>query len=259
MGAFHRADYADAAGSGAFLSGGDAGCAGGFVFTGKAVFSDPKDRSIATVAALIGNTGNLGIPLGIALFGEGSILYTTVINLFNVFCVYTVGVFFYSLGSFSVKASLLNIARLPVLWLAGLAVWMNLSGFDLPASIDRSLQMGAYASMVVQLLIFGIYLYSVKPNLHGLKLSGVVLFNKFLMIPALGFSALFFWPLPPELAAIALLQLAVPLAVANVNLAALYGCKPVNVTENVLLSSVLFLFYLPFFLWALEQFQTVTG
>ena len=33
----------------------------------KLLFSDTKERSIATVAALIGNTGNLGIPLGIAL------------------------------------------------------------------------------------------------------------------------------------------------------------------------------------------------
>ncbi|MGE4295721.1 MAG: AEC family transporter [Campylobacterales bacterium] len=221
-------------------------------------FVRPHDRSIATVAALIGNTGNLGIPLGIALFGEGSVLYTTLINLVNVFFVYTLGVFFYSLGSFSIKESLLNILRLPVLWLAGVAVWMNLEGFALPQSIERTLQMGAYASMVIQLLIFGIYLYSIRPNPAGLKLSAIVTANKFVLIPGLGFALLLVWPLPPELAAIVLLQLAVPLAVANVNLAALYGCSPARVTESVLLTSLLFLFYLPAFILLLQFWGFMT-
>ena len=211
----------------------------------KHIFKTPQDRSIATVAALIGNTGNLGIPLGIALFGEGSVLFTTLINLMNVFFVYTFGVFFYSRGSFSLKRSLTNILRLPVLWLALLAVWMNLEGLDIPQSAEQTLQMGAYASMVVQLLIFGIYLHSVRPALTGLKLNLTIVMFKFALVPGLGFLLLIIWPLPPPLGAIVLLQLAMPLAVANVNLAALYHCKPERVTENVLLTSVLFLFYLP--------------
>jgi predicted permease len=35
----------------------------------KWFFTQKKDYSIATVAAIIGNTGNLGIPLNIAIFG----------------------------------------------------------------------------------------------------------------------------------------------------------------------------------------------
>jgi hypothetical protein len=59
----------------------------------KFLFEDKKEYSIATVAAIIGNTGNLGIPINIAIFGEESIPYTTVVNLVNVFVVYTIGVF----------------------------------------------------------------------------------------------------------------------------------------------------------------------
>ena len=33
-------------------------------------FTDIKEQSIVTICVIIGNTGNLGIPLGIALFGE---------------------------------------------------------------------------------------------------------------------------------------------------------------------------------------------
>ena len=63
------------------------------LFVAHKLFSSPKEYSIATVAAIIGNTGNLGIPINIAIFGEESIPYTTVVNLVNVFVVYTIGVF----------------------------------------------------------------------------------------------------------------------------------------------------------------------
>ncbi|WP_245394676.1 AEC family transporter [Sulfurospirillum diekertiae] len=70
---------------------------------------DIKEKSIITICVIIGNTGNLGIPLGIALFGDDSILYMSMINITNVFIVYTLGVFFYSRGNFSIKQSLFNI------------------------------------------------------------------------------------------------------------------------------------------------------
>jgi predicted permease len=88
----------------------------------KWFFTNKKEYSIATVAAVIGNTGNLGIPLNIAIFGEASIPYTTIVNLVNVFVVYTIGVFYYSRGSFDTKTSLLNIVKLPILWAAIVAI-----------------------------------------------------------------------------------------------------------------------------------------
>ncbi|MDQ1244351.1 MAG: malate permease, partial [Campylobacterota bacterium] len=95
----------------------------------RKLFRDQKEYSIATVAAIIGNTGNLGIPLNIAIFGEESIPYTTVINLMNVFVVYTIGVYYYSRGSFDAKTSLKNIVKLPILWAAGAAIFLSLNDY----------------------------------------------------------------------------------------------------------------------------------
>ena len=39
-------------------------------FMAKLLFEDNKEFSIATISAIIGNTGNLGIPINIAIFGE---------------------------------------------------------------------------------------------------------------------------------------------------------------------------------------------
>jgi predicted permease len=217
----------------------------------RLLFHDTKERSIATVAALIGNTGNLGIPLGIALFGEQCVPYMTLINLVNVFVVYTIGVFYYSRGEFSVRDSLMNIVKLPVLWAAMVAIALNLIGYVPSTAVDKTLMMGAYASMTMQLVLFGIYLYGIELKTLNMRLSIWVSGAKFIFIPLIAFVVLQNINLEPMVKGILFLELLVPLAVANVNLASLYNCAPKTVTVQVFVTSVLFLgivFVLPMIL-----------
>lgn len=207
----------------------------------RILFHDPKERSIATVSALIGNTGNLGIPLGIALFGEASVPYLTLINLVNVFVVYTIGVFYYSRGEFSVKDSLINILKLPVLWAAMGAIALNLGGYHPSPAVDKTLMMGAYASMTMQLVLFGIYLYGIKLTHINLRLTAWINGMKFILIPLITFFVLGRVEMEPMVKGILFLELIVPLAVANVNLASLYNCSPRTVTVEVFTTSVVFL------------------
>ena len=207
----------------------------------KLLFSEPKERSIATVAALIGNTGNLGIPLGIALFGEVSVPYLTLINLVNLFVVYTIGVFYYSRGEFTVRGSLMNILKLPVLWAAMVAILLNLAGYRPSEAVDKTLMMGAYASMTMQLILFGIYLYGTKLKEVNVRLTVWISGTKFIIVPALGWVVLANIEMEAAVKGMVFLELIVPLAVANVNLASLYNCAPRTMTVQVFVTTVLFL------------------
>ena len=207
----------------------------------KFLFENKKEYSIATVAAIIGNTGNLGIPLNIAIFGEESIPYTTVVNLVNVFVVYTIGVFYYSRGTYDTKTSLLNIVKLPILWAAVLAIILSVNDYKPSEAVMNTLMMGAYASMTMQLFLFGIYLYGTKIKLISKRLIIWVLSFKFLILPVVAFIALSFINLDPMIKGIIFIELLMPLAVANVNLASLYDCQPRVVTALVFISSFLFL------------------
>ena len=207
----------------------------------KTFFNDPKERSIASIAALVGNTGNLGIPLGIALFGEVSIPYTTLINLANVFVVYTFGVYFYSRGSFNTKQSLMQIVKLPTIWFAIFALTLNYLHVEPIKEIKQVLIMGAYASMVIQLMLFGIYLRNIKLSELNLKLLIVVTSIKFLLIPILTFMFLQFSSANEIYKGVLFMELFMPLAVANVNLSALYNCRPTDVTALIFITSILFL------------------
>lgn len=207
----------------------------------KLLFSSQKEYSIATVSAIIGNTGNLGIPINIAIFGEESIPYTTVVNLVNVFVVYTIGVYYYSRGTYDAKTSLLNIVKLPILWAAIIAIALSVYEYKPSAVILNTLMMGAYASMTMQLFLFGIYLYGTKIQEINKTLAMWVISFKFIILPVIAFLVLYNIELDSMIKGIIFIELMMPLAVANVNLASLYDCIPRVVTALVFISSVVFL------------------
>jgi len=218
----------------------------------KKLFTDKKEYSVATVAAIIGNTGNLGIPLNIAIFGEESIPYTTVVNLATVFLVYTFGVFYYSRGSFDVKISLKNIIKLPILWAAIFAIILSINHYEPSKIILDMLMMGAYASMTMQLFLFGIYLYGSKIRELSKALTLWVMSIKFILLPAIAFFILYNIELEKMLKGVIFIELMMPLAVANVNIASLYNCLPKVVTGLVFISSILFLGFVFAGVWVLS-------
>jgi len=205
------------------------------------LFKDKKEHSIAMVAAMIGNTSNLGIPLNISIFGEESIPYTTIVNLVNIFIVYSFGVYYYSRGSFDIKTSFKNILKLPLLWAAITALILSINGYKPSPEVMKMLMMGAYASITMQLFLFGIYLYGTKLREISKKLVMWVLTFKFIILPLLAFIILRNLDLEPMVKGIVFIELLMPLAVANVNISSLYDCKPKVVTALVFISSILFL------------------
>ncbi len=217
----------------------------GFVIA-RLFFTDAKDRSIMTITSALNNTGNLGIPLGIAIFGEASIIYTSMISVANTLITYTLGVFFYSVGTSSLKTAFLNVFKLPVIWAAILAMTLNILGVRIHPILFKSLEMGAYCTVVLQLIIFGMYLYGMKLGTLNTKLILHVHLLKFILIPLLaGYLLFFILPLEPFVASVLFLELIVPLAVTNVNIAALYNCKPIDVASLIFFTS---LFFIPFLL-----------
>ena len=140
--------------------------------------------------------------------------------------VYTIGVYYYSRGSFDVRTSVINIFKLPAIWAAFAAIGLNLAGYQPSPTVDKTLMMGAYASMTMQLLLFGIYLYDVKLQEMNRLLMGWVNGVKFLLLPLLTLAVLQFVEMDAMVKGVLFLELMMPLAVANVNLASLYECRP---------------------------------
>ena len=211
------------------------------LFLAKKFIKDPKERAIVTIAGFVGNTGNIGIPLGIALFGMESVLYTTLINIANVFTVYVLGVYIYSRGSFSIKESLLNIVKIPIIPASIFAILININNVEIAPQIQELFKMGAYAGIVLQLFLLGTFLYGIKFTRVKKSLLITVISQKFLIIPLLTAYILSFTNLSLYVQGILLMEVSVPLAVANINLASLYDCRPKDVTLLIMLSTLIFI------------------
>jgi predicted permease len=211
------------------------------IIIAKKLVKDPKERAIVSIAGFVGNTGNIGIPLGIALFGMESVIYTTLINLANIVVVYVFGVYIYSRGSFSIRKSLFNIVKIPIIPASIIAIIININDVTIAPQINDLLQMGAYAGIVLQLFLLGTFLYGIK--LSHIKKSTfiIVMSQKFILIPFVTAILLSFTDLSLFIQGIIIMEMAVPLAVANINLASLYNCRPQDVTTLIMLSTLIFI------------------
>ncbi|HEY9190498.1 MAG TPA: AEC family transporter [Sulfurovum sp.] len=211
------------------------------VLLGKMLFADPKERAIFSIAGFVGNTGNIGIPLGIALFGEASVIYTTLINIANVFVVYIIGVYIYSRGSFSIRDSLYNIVKIPIIPASVVAIVINLYDVPLSSQLQEFFKMGAYTGIVLQLFLLGTFLQGIRiKELHPKLFIGTIS-QKFIIVPLATAIILSFTNLPLFVQGVIFMEMMVPLAVANINLASLYNCRPKDVTSLILLSTLLFM------------------
>lgn len=215
----------------------------------KFIFSSKTDENIFLATALIGNTGNLGIPLGIALFGEQSVPYTSIINIANIFFMYTISIYFFAREQFNFKQSLKSIFKIPVIWFALLALAVNYYEIPIPKEFDFALEMGAYTSLTLQLIIFGTYLYSVKVKTIPWKLSLQISFAKHILLPIIGIIVVVnFTNFNPMIASILVMELMMPLAVNNVNFSVVYNTKPTDVAATILVSSAIFIAILHFYI-----------
>ncbi len=223
-------------------------------FYSKKVFSDVQDRSIFMASSLVGNTGNLGIPLGIALFGVQSVPYTSILNIANVFFIYIFSVYFFAGEKFKFLEALKEIFKIPAIWFTIIAISYNYYGFELNPEFDKVFTMGAYTAIVMQLVIFGIFMSQVKVRTANWKLSLNISLFKHIILPIVGLFILLYFNISSFLAGIIFLELIVPLAVNNVNIASLYHCKPIDVTFSVLVSSFIFIGFVYGYILIINKF-----
>ena len=101
--------------------------------------------------------------------------------------------------------------------------------------------MGAYAGIVLQLFLLGTFLYGIRiKELHPKLFIGTIS-QKFIIVPVATAIILSFTNLPLFVQGVIFMEMITPLAVANINLASLYDCKPKDVTSLILLSTLLFI------------------
>lgn len=213
---------------------------------------DNPTGNILAFSAGTGNTGYFGIPLAIIFFEP----YLADIYIFTVLAslLYesTTGFYVTAKGNFTVKQSLLKIARLPILYAFILGIALNLLGFKIPDEISSYTAQfkGAYGILGMMMLGMGLIGLKGSEGNFDIKFISITFIIKFIFWPlcAIAFIFLdneFLHFLNKDLHKVIFLFSIVPLAGNSVTLAVLLNAKPEKTSLAVFLSTVISIVFIP--------------
>jgi len=196
------------------------------------------------VAHVVGNTGNLGLPICLLAFGELGLAYA--VTFFAVQCVlmFTLGDAIYA-GSFRLGRAL----RSPVLYAIGLGLATRAVDTPLPAVLLETV--GLLGQIVIPLMLI-----TLGVSLAGMRVSALpsaVLWSSARTVAAIviGFSVAEFYALEGVARGVLILQAAMPVAVFNFLLAEKHGRDSGEVSSLILVTHLGAILYLPVLLGVL--------
>jgi hypothetical protein len=152
--------------------------------------------------------------------------------------VQTVGVVIVSLGSLSLKKSIINLFKVPGLYAVSLALIFNYMGWQLPMFADRTVSLLGDAAIPVLMVLMGIQLE--HSSFNG-KPEALVATNVLRLVasPALAIALGVFFGLHGVARQAGVIEAATPAAVMTTILATQYDVKPSFVSTAVFTTTLL--------------------
>ena len=187
---------------------------------------------------IVGNTGNIGLPLALFAFGEAGLGYAVIVFAVMAIWSFTFGVWVVAGGGSPIKA-----LREPLVWatlLGGLFLWQ---GWETPRFLTNTLNLLGQLAIPLMLITLGVALARLHPA--GLGRALLMSLAKFAVTVAVGWSVGSALGLAPVPLAVLVIQLATPVAVTSYMLAEKYGADSDAVAGLVVTSTLLSVLTIP--------------
>lgn len=212
----------------------------GLVTLGCAVLVRAGRLEMRTYLAplIMGNTGNLGLPLALFAFGEEGLGYAVVIFAIMAIYSFTAGVWLVSGGG-----SLSKVIKEPLVGatlLGGLFMWQD---WQTPRFLTNTLELIGQMAIPLMLITLGVAVARLKP-LSITRAIWLSVLKAALCIAAAWFAGRWF-ALDQVPFAVLVLQVATPVAVTSYLLAAKYEADADSVAGLVVVSTLLSVGYIP--------------
>ncbi|MEB3829063.1 AEC family transporter [Phormidium sp. CCY1219] len=213
-------------------------------------WNTPRQGSFL-LSSMVGNTGYMGYPVILALFGDRYFAWALFYDLLGtVVGAYGLGVVlaaeFGEGGHKSPGELALAIVKTPTLW--GLGLGLLIRDVPLFPPLEQSLASFGRLAIAASLVLLGMRLSQLH-NWSSIKPASVSLAIKMLLVPlALGIG-LFLFDLPSAPHLILVLQMGMPPAFATLVIAEAYNLDRDLTVTALALGSMGFLLLLPFWLW----------
>jgi len=219
------------------------------LYISKNMFHD-NTKNILAFSAGTGNTGYFGIPLAIMLLSEDLANIYIFAVLASLLYESTVGFFVVAKGHYSIKQSLVKIAKLPSIYALILGLTCNLLRVDLSVDLINYLDYfkGTYA--ILGMMMIGMGLKGLKSVGIDKLFIGFAFTAKFVAYPLvmlfiIWVDAQYIQFFSPEIYKVMLIFAIVPMAGNTVAVASLLNVHPEKASLAVVLSAFVSIFTIP--------------
>ena len=184
------------------------------------------------------NAGNYGMSLNLFAFGEAALAYAGLYFATAATLTYTVGVTIASMGSTNLKQSLAQLVKVPVVYAVILAIIFNVTGWDLPTPLERSVSILADAAIPGMLVLLGLQL---QHNQRSWDLRAISLATGLRLLggATLAITTAGIFGLQGMAYNATIIEASMPSAVLSTVIATEYNLKPAFVTSVVFISTIL--------------------
>jgi len=187
---------------------------------------------------IMGNTGNLGLPLALFAFGDQGLSYAVIVFAVMGIYSFTFGIWVVSGGGSPMKA--IKEPLVGATLLGALFLWQ---GWETPAFLTNAIDLIGQMAIPMMLITLGVAVARLSPANLG-RAIWLSLVRVVLCIGCAAGVGLFF-ELPPIALAVLIVQVSTPVAVTSYLLAEKYGAQAQDVAGLVVVSTVISIITIP--------------
>jgi hypothetical protein len=208
--------------------------------TGRALRVDRRMMATLIIASVFVNGANYGLAATKFAFGEPALARAMVYFVFNVFALYTVGIFIASVGQLSWRQALGKMLAVPAFYALLIAGTVRYAGWQVPLYADRAITLLSDAAIPMMLVILGLQIAEARswPR-HRMGLIGAATFLQLVMAPLAALALAYGVGLTGPARQAAVLQSSMPTAVITTILAIEYELDTQMVAGTVILTTLL--------------------
>ncbi len=200
-------------------------------------------ESAFLLSVLFTNSGNYGVPFCTFAFGEEGMVNALAYMMYGSVTMYTLAVYIASRGTSSMKESLKNVFRIPLIYAVVIASVFSYFVIDVPSFVVKPIALLGSAAIPVTMILLGIQLSrtTIQKEYKPLLLSIVF---RLVLSPFLAILITSFMGVHGLLRSVLILESSMPTAINSTLIAIEFDARPGYVSTTVLISTILSIFSL---------------
>lgn len=195
-------------------------------------------QTTVTLGAMLGNSGNFGLPLIELVLGRQFVGYQALVLAFNNVLTFTFGLWLLTRTKLSLPQAVKQILSMPLIYAVVLGILISLTKMSLPKPLLISLRYLGDGLIPVALVTLGIQLAEQVELKNGAALIAAA-FLRLVASPLSMFAIVYLLGIPPELGKVLILGSAVPTAVNTALLAIETNVNPSLASAIVMVTTII--------------------